>query len=257
MRRQPASWWSNNLDLARYYNYRSIIECIHHYDVDCNKNYFYYLNPQSRHWTVVPWDIDLTWGDRMCGSGNESFCAQVLSVPAFKLRYQERLAEIRDLLFNPEQTGRLIDEYAAMISDPRGRPSLVDADRAKWDYHPVEESSRVLPMKAGVGRFYFGKPTNDFRVMVQYMKSYLAHRAKWIDARLLADSHPPTAPRIAEPVALDWSSASLRFQLQTQPEGSVQSCRWRLAEITDPTRSSLNPREPWRYEIRVCWRICG
>jgi hypothetical protein len=94
----------------------------------------------------------------MCGRGDEPFYrAGVLSKPSLKQQYQERLAELRDLLFNPEQTGWLIDEYAAMISDPGGRPSIVDADRAKWDYNPIEEFSQVLPMKAGVGQFYFGR----------------------------------------------------------------------------------------------------
>ena len=26
-------WWRDNLDLPRYYSYRAIVECIHHYDI--------------------------------------------------------------------------------------------------------------------------------------------------------------------------------------------------------------------------------
>lgn len=253
MRPQPGSWWSSNVDLARYYTYRSIIECIHHYDVDSDKNYFYYFNPESHRWIVIPWDIDLTWGDQMCGNGCEPFWVPVLSQATFKRQYQERLAEIRDLLFNPEQTGRLIDEYAAVISDPAGRPSLVDADRAKWDYNAIQQSDHVLSTKAGVGRFYFGRSTNDFRTMVEYRKSYVANRAEWIDAHLLSDYQPPAAPKIVEPATLDLSGATLALQLQTEPADLIQSCRWRLAEIIDPTRSYLKLREPWRYEIELLW----
>jgi len=62
-RRQSESWWSTNVDLPRYYNYRSILECIHHYDLDAGKNYFYFLPADSSRWIVIPWDIDLSWGD--------------------------------------------------------------------------------------------------------------------------------------------------------------------------------------------------
>ena len=72
-RRETDSWWTNNVDLRRYYNYRSIIECIHHYDVDSGKNYFYFLPNHSTQWIVIPWDIDLTWGDGMFGAGYEPF----------------------------------------------------------------------------------------------------------------------------------------------------------------------------------------
>src|SRR5207237_10284961 len=123
-------------------------------------------NPGSPRWIVIPWDLDLTWSERMYGHGFEPFYRSgLLARPPLKEQYQERLAEIRDLLFNPEQVGLLIDEYAQMISDPKGAPSIVDADRAKWDYHPIMASPQVLPKKAGQGRFYFSDPQNHFGVI--------------------------------------------------------------------------------------------
>jgi hypothetical protein len=93
---------------------------------------------------VIPWDLDLTWGDRMFGHGYEPFYrAGLLQRMPFKEQYQERLVEIRDLLFNPEQVSLLIDEYARLIFDP----SIVDADRARWDFHPILASAQVLPAK--------------------------------------------------------------------------------------------------------------
>ena len=41
----------------------------------------------------------------------------------------DRMREIRDLLFNPEQTGLMLDEAAGVVYES-GRPSFVDADRA-------------------------------------------------------------------------------------------------------------------------------
>src|SRR5262249_38696866 len=152
-----------NLDVRRYYNYRAILECVHHYDVGSGKNYYYFNNLQTKRWSVVPWDVDLTWGDHMYGDGGEPFYrAGLLQRDPFKSEYQDRLVEIRDLLFNPEQTGALIDEFAATIWDPKGGPSIVEADRAKWDYHPIMSSQYVLREKTQPGLFYQASPTKDF-----------------------------------------------------------------------------------------------
>lgn len=254
-RRQTAeTWWRKNVDLPRYYNYRAILECIHHYDIDAGKNYFYYLNPVSDKWAVVPWDIDLTWGDHMFGGGHEPFYrAGALSCKPLKREYQERLAELRDLLINPDQMGNLIEEHAAMIFNPRGGPSLADADRAKWDYHPVLSSRFVMEGKAGRGRFYFGDPDNNFRTMVDYMKRYAAKRAQWIDARLLNGYRPPAAPEITGSARTSSGASSLQFRVTSKPDGPIKECRWRLAEVTEPESPGFEPRQPWKYEIQALW----
>src|SRR5206468_11763991 len=87
--RSPSDeWWRQSVDLARYFSYRSILECVHHYDVAYGKNYFYYFNPVTRQWLVLPWDVDLTWKDTMYGSGQEPFFrAGVLRRPQFNIEY--------------------------------------------------------------------------------------------------------------------------------------------------------------------------
>ena len=56
---------------------------IHHYDIADGKNYFYYHHPIDGRWTVVPWDLDLTWANNMYRSGvtggDEPFKSRVLS----------------------------------------------------------------------------------------------------------------------------------------------------------------------------------
>ena len=224
-------WWRTNLDLPRYYSYRSIIECIHHYDVQDGKNYDYYLNPKTRQWTVIPWDIDLTWADNMYGGGGEPFRDRVLSRPAFRLEYQNRLREIRDLLFNPEQAGQLIDECAAIIADPAGGPSLADADRAKWDYHPVMARGG----KAGQGLFYQITPSKNFRGMVQLMKNYVKTRAAWIDANLLADAKVPAAATVTYTGAADYPGGRLSFHCsEFRGTSAFAAMQWRAGEAVDP-----------------------
>src|SRR5581483_11410744 len=99
------------VDLPRYYSYRSIVEAIHHYDLADGKNYDYLFDARTGKCIVIPWDIDLTWGDHMYGGGRDPFM-RALSQPTLRVEFQNRLREIRDLLFNPTETDRLIDECA-------------------------------------------------------------------------------------------------------------------------------------------------
>lgn len=234
------SWWQTNFDLSDYYSYRAICECIHHYDVDQGKNYDYYHDPETGRWEMIPWDIDLTWADNMYGFGEDPFKRLILSRPAFRLEYQNRLREIRDLLFNPEQTGQIIDEYAAVIWDPKGAPAIVEADRRKWDYHPV----MAMGMKAGQGLFYRAARTGDFPGMVRSMKSYVKTRGAWIDSVLLNDSTIPTTPTVNSSGPANFPADQLRFGVSTyKGQNPFAAVKWRLAEIppvnSPPTAAHL------------------
>jgi hypothetical protein len=255
-RNATPQWWQTNVNLPSYYSYRSIVECIHHYDIGEGKNYFFYHNPKARHWQVIPWDVDLTWGNHMYGNGAEPFYrAGLLRTEPFKTEYAQRLAEIRDLLFNPDQAGALLDEFAALISNPKGGPSMVDADRAKWDYHPIMSSKFSTRRKADPGLFYKQAETRDFRGMVQLMKKYVADRGKWVDSNLLVDSSFPPAPKIAAPSNLNPSDSKLQLRIATKDQ--VSRVSWRLAEISNPNDFASGVRRPGRYEINALWETTG
>lgn len=250
-RGNPESWWRAHLELPAYYSYRAICECIHHYDIGDGKNYYYYSNPRSKRWQVVPWDIDLTWGDHMYGSGMEPFYHLVLNQPVFGVEYQNRLREIRDLLFNPAETDRLIDECAAVIADPGKGLSPVDADRAKWDFHPALARGG----KAGHGLFYRASPTRDFAGMVKLMKDYVRRRGAWIDRSLL----PPDRQIPATPVARyagppGFPAGALKFATVGNPgDATFASAQWRLAEVAPTATKDGRPVAPGKYEISALW----
>ncbi|MGE3312829.1 MAG: CotH kinase family protein [Limisphaerales bacterium] len=250
--RPSEAWWRGNLDLQNYYSYRAICECIHHYDIGDGKNYFYYRNPKTERWRVIPWDIDLTWADTMYGTGEEPFHRRALGNPALGREYLNRLRELRDLLYNPEETGRLIDECAAIVADPGGRPSPVGADRAKWDYHP-----RMLHgEKAGHGLFYQRAPGKDFAGMTQLMKDYVRWRGDWIDKRLLAGEAVPATPQISYigPEGFPSDSDGLTFRASGfRGVNGFSAIQWRLAEIAPPTLDKGRPVAPGRYEITPTW----
>jgi hypothetical protein len=244
------SRWRSLLELPEYYSYRAICECIHHYDIGYGKNYYYYRDLESGRWQVIPYDIDLTWADHMFGDGEEPFKRTVLMRPKFRLEYQNRLREIRDLLYNPGETGRLIDECAAIISDPAGGPSPVDADRAKWDYHPVMRTGE----KAGQGLFYRISRTQDFAGMVRLMKDYVATRAAWIDSRLLNDSRLPATPEVSYAGPPGFPAPGLAFRVSEYRGSSpFAAAQCRLAEIAPPVLQQGRPSAPGKYEITPAW----
>ena len=85
-----AAWWRNNFDLPGYYRFRAVLEAVHHYDVDQGKNYYFYLNPQTNKWSILPWDLDLTWDESMFGYGGEPFRDRVLT----QARIQRRVSKL-------------------------------------------------------------------------------------------------------------------------------------------------------------------
>lgn len=253
-RNPNAEWWEENLDLQRYYSYRTIVEGIHHYDIAYGKNYFYYHNPETDKFQVHPWDLDLTWADNMFGSGDHDFLTKVARNDVFEVDYQNRVRELRDLLYNPEQTGMLIDEFAAMVHQP-GALSWVDADRAMWDYNPILRSSQVNPSKAGHGRFHESSSTGDFDGMVQLMKDYVLKRSQRLDRANRTDRRAPETPTVRYVGDSDFALDELTFQTSPflDPEtAEFAAMEWRIAEITDPQNPHFGTVAP-KYEITPTW----
>lgn len=281
------AWWRENCDLPNYYNYRAIVDSIHHYDIADGKNYYYYRNPLSSKWTMLPWDLDLTWDDNMyrsdtgiqgLGNGTEPFFSRVFGstqsgngpLPALRLEMRNRVREVQDLLFTREQTGMLIDEMASFIYQP-GQPSFVDADRAMWDNNPIMVSTYVNSEKSGWNRFY-ASAANDpatpesesgkFAGMMVRMKNYINSRRSVIASRLLTSADEDLVP--ATPVfsrsgegpvptsALSFSSSAFAGK----NGATFAGLKWRIAEFTDPSApgfAAFDHTLPRVYEIENAW----
>lgn len=253
---QSEDWWRVNFDLQNYYRFRAALDAVRHYDVDEGKNYFYFRNPEDGRWSIWPWDADLTWADRFFGSGNEPFRDRVLPIAAFSKEYQNYLRELRDLLFNPEQIDLLVNEHAAMIDTPSNAPSMVDADRALWDYNPILRSRYVIDERARWGQFYAYSPTQDFAGMMAYMKSWANSRMAWIDQSLLTDRGAPSMPSVTYSGPAGHPADSLTFTASAfaDPQGdSFAGIQWRAAQIVWPGLPGYSADAPNRYEIDNAW----
>jgi hypothetical protein len=264
---QNAHWWQQNIDLTKYYRYRSVVESVRHYDISEGKNYYYYFDGGQNRWITIPWDVDLTWGEHMYGSGKDPFYrAGVFHDEERKADFQTELTSFKDLLFNEDEMERLIDDYASIIDPSSDTHSLADADRAMWDYHPVMRSRYSSSRQAGQGRYYFGDESASFKVMVAYLKQFVQKRSRWVNQSLLKGSP------ILERPELRLEEAGGRFLLSaTNVENRETNYQWRSAEIRDqapgirgkyeiegsiiPNQNSLHyelpKKDPGTYRIRA------
>ncbi len=266
------SWWRTNFSLPNYYNYQAIVQAIHHYDIADGKNYFFYHNPDAGQWMTVVWDLDLTWADSMYRSGqqggNEPFKSRVLSdfstaaprYPNISREFRNRVREIRDLLWNTDEAWRLVDEYVRLVRGTNAF-SLIDADRAQWDYHPVMASSLVNSSKAGQGRYYqfplASGVSKTFAGASEWMKRYIGYRATNANFSLdtmSAEPAKPIRPTLTYSGPPGFPVNRLQFTASRfAGNAPFQSVKYRVAEITRPDHPAYRPDEPLPYEITPTW----
>jgi hypothetical protein len=248
-------WWRANVDLDSYFSYRCAVEGAHHGDVGYGKNYYFYFNPETCLCSQLPWDVDLTWANNMYGDGEDPFRKQggVTQRAALMIEQQNRLREFHDLLYNADQMGQLLDEFASIIDDPAGGPSIVDADRAMWDYHWVMHSNAVSAGyrpshgsgKAGQGRFYQKAPSKDFPGMVQIMKDYVVSGNRQFDT-YYDDALIPRTPVVTATCPSTFPINALTFEAGpfSDPQGhsTFAAMEWRIAEVS-PGSQIVSPDE--------------
>ena len=234
-------WWRDNLDLESYFSYRTIVEGIHHYDIANGKNYFYYHNPETDKFQVVPWDLDLTWANNMFGTGNHDFKTKVAQNPAFNTDYQNRVREIMDLLYNNDQAHHVIDENVRDVWTP-GAPSLVGADRRLWDNNP-----RITTKD----RYYDVASDNEFSGMIDVAKNYVVSRGSWMQSNLLTqEGQIPTTPVITFTGTAGYPTNDLRFTSSGYSSAtSFSAMEWRVAEIYNSDFPNYVSGDPFIYEI--------
>ncbi len=242
--RPSEAWWDQNVNLAGYLGYRCVVEGIHHGDIGYGKNWFFYLNPETNKWSMLPWDVDLTWANNMYGNGEDVFKRQgsIFSNPNIMIEYQNRLREFHDLLYNADQLYQVLDDLADIIDHPTGGPTFVEADRAMWDYNPIMVSSYINRNKAGQGRFYQRAATKDFRGMVQIMKDYAVSNNREFDT-YFEDSSIPHTPIVTATCPSTYPINSLTFETSpfgdSQGSGTFAAMKWRIAEVTEGSQVIL------------------
>lgn len=274
--RPSAAWWGSNVNLDAYYGYYAIYHAIWHGDIT-SKNHFFYLNPEpttnewgtNTLWWQLPWDLDLTWTCYYSSVKDPFSTSGILNNSVLDVACRNRVREIWDLLFNPEQMNQLIDEFAAIIDDPDRPLSLVDADRAMWDYHWVvgdgaypQYLNQSASFKAGQGRFYQEAVdrgyARSFPGMVQVMKDFVVERQSHMNS-ISSDAAIPRTPAVTATCPPTYPINALTFQTSPfsdpQGNGTFAAMKWRIAEVSSdsavaPQNGNLaliNEGAVWKY----------
>jgi hypothetical protein len=253
-------WYRDNIDLDEYFSYRAIVEAIHHWDIGFGKNYFFYHNPVNNKWQEMSWDLDLTWTTTYePGNGDNEPLKRMLAIPGLMRDYQNKLREIQDLLWNPEQTGQLLDELAALITKPGGNgATLAEADRRMWDYNPIMFSSYVNSSKAGSHHFY-ETSGGTFAGFVQKLKNYVNTRnANYLNPRSV-DATIPVKPAATYAGPAGFPTDELRFSssnfVSPGNNSTFAAMKWRVAEVYDPSNPAYANWQGERpYEVNAAWQ---
>jgi hypothetical protein len=264
----PFEWWMTNVNVEGYASFRAVVDAVHHYDV-FDKNYYYFNHPDvvtnawgvNTHWWIFPWDVDMTWDDAQwhgqaaseLGNGSIGTTENcdpwkkngILSHPPLGLLFQNRVRELRDLLWNAEQAGQLIDEHARFVQP------LAEADRRMWDYHPAMRYNGISEQ----GKFYLNFTPHDFSGCVAKMKNWVATRATFLDG-LAADAAIPNTPTLTA-AGTNFPVNRLTFTCPAfsdpQGAGTFGAMQWRVAEITDTNAPGFDAGAPPHYEINPLW----
>jgi hypothetical protein len=249
-------WWEQNTNLDLYYSYRAICDAVHHYDLTDRWNCFYYLNPETNRWWMLPWDFDHTW-DTDIYTDDDEYWKQVLDRRLFQghnvgtpavyhqfpdciIAFQNRVRGLNDLLINGEQCVQLINECAAIISDPDGGPSFVDADRAMWDQHPRNTNP---------GTYYQSSPTGDFAGMVQRMRDFVSPGGWGYNriASIASDNDIPHTPTVVSTSPANYPVNALTFETSpfSDPQGShtFAAIKWRIGEVNAGSQYTIIDNE--------------
>ncbi len=271
---QPLSWWQANVDLNTYYSSNAAGIACNDSDRRPQANCIYYRNPDTGKWLMLPWDLDLMfeWGQHYTDWEHWKY---VLSYSEVNIAYKNRCRELLDLLFNPDQVNRVVDEMAALISDSTAAKSFIEAERAMWDYHPrISKKGQWYGNNEFLTSTYGG--TQDWPGMLNYYKTVLSptgynngytYGVKAL-TQTAAEVDIPAKPTITYIGTTGYPTNDLRFQTSAfgdpQGAGTFAAMKWRIAEVrpftkallpdvaaggsTDPTPITLlGKNQTWKY----------
>jgi hypothetical protein len=260
---QPLSWWQTNVNLDRYYSYSAISTLINNADQRPENNCVYYLDPETNIWSMLPWDLDLTFEYGAHYTDREHW-SYVLNYEEASIMCKNRNRELQDLLFDGEQASQVIEEYASVIDQSDTAP-FVEASRDMWDYNPRTNKQGIYYREALL-------PTADFDGVVAYMKQYvtaIGYGASWGGGKLSGDAEDaniPDTPTVTATCSAEYPINRLTFSVDSFSDpngnGTFDALQWRIGEVragsaipevpTSVSTADVTKKGP--YEVETVWQ---
>ena len=260
-------WWRDNVDHLTYGRYKGVAEAVAHYDQRDGQQGYYYHNPETGRWVMMPWDLDTmfqlthkyyTW-DRFRHCIDPRYPTNFIDA-----KNQQR--EILDLLFNETAVDTVMAELVDVVN-PAGQPlTWSDVDQFVWNYHPrtpgqFKGSYNVLTGSsdpAGV-RYTRTLISADHEGQMDYMRTFMQPGGFGYDKLVaeVADAQIPATPTITYTGTAGYPVNGLAFQSTAFSDpggaGTFAAVEWRVAEISDPAAPNYDPTNVPPYEVDAVW----
>ncbi len=249
-------WLRRHVNWDIWYRYTAVEEAIRHYDYwpDADKNMVHYFEPQpdnelGLYWQL-PYDSDASWGPSW-NSGIDLAQNAVARKDVFQLELRNVIREFRDLVWQPEPIGHLIDDAAAVIED------FHPADWDRWRDAPSATGSEdfgTLESKVADMKLF------AFEGKLNYPGGNVPEggRAVVIDG-MAEDNAIPKTPRVTFEGANGYAVDALHFSSSAYKSASIftpselAKVEWRVGEVTDPEAPAYDPEAERVYEITKVW----
>jgi PKD repeat protein len=126
-----------NVNIPEMINYAAATAIVQHVD-SATHNFYLSQDPNTGRWSIIPWDLDHTWGNNCCnvnspfvtpaepGDQTSLLMRDLLSQPDWKQMYFRRLRTLVDQILAP---GQLEAQYDAALGPAQPEAAL---DLAKW-----------------------------------------------------------------------------------------------------------------------------
>ena len=271
---QNAAWLNEHVNYEKWYGYSAVGEAIRHYDIFPEpsgrhrlKNLVWYFEPTGPDPTrgvcwQLPYDYDASWGPNFNNGwdhANNGLYGHVivngqpyLDKPEMKIAHRNVLRSFRDLVWQPDQVGGLLDDRAAFITD------MAMADQDRWRNAPISSGTAI---------------DDSLAIKVQDMKNFAFNgwsgasgpavdaggRGAFLDS--IADNPDagqlPTQPLITDTGLAGHPTDGLKFQSSNfadpQGIGSFSAIEWRVGEIEDPNAPAWIPGNEFILENDLIW----
>ena len=253
------NWWEENLNWESYFAWYAINLAVNNSDLRPDENVNYYHNQDTGQWYILPWDLDLTFEDLphlgRSDSGWERIQRLFSTQPEARLAFANYTRNLLDLLLDNDEAGLVTQEYVDILTGGETSGTIVQADRAHWDYHPRKRKKGIYYANFTPALM----PSRTFESLAQYMKTFVTEGGYGRD-RLRAkvsDQGIPGQPTISYVGQPSFPKNGLSFQtsafVDPQGVGTFAGMQWRVAEVHNPSVANYDPTEPFIYEIEGTW----
>ena len=261
------AWWQTNTDVSNYGRYKAVAEAVTHYDQRDGRQGYYYHNPDSGKWVMMPWDCDTMFQSTVKYYTWDRFRLGIDSrYPENLIEAENQQREVLDLLFNTKALDTALSEFIDIVNPSGQALTLADMDLFAWDYNPrtpgqFKGSYNVLTGSSNpAGRWYSRTLISaDHEGQMDYLRKFMQPGGFGYDHLVaeVSDSSIPHTPSLTYTGAPGFPIDGLSFQTSAfrDPNGSnFRSIQWRIGEISDPNAPNHDPTQVQPYEIDAVWQ---